>query len=504
MKELLEKNLKKVYETLETAEKYYHAASVLNFDLETICPSSAMEKQGETGAFLSNEGYKLLKSDEFISAAEFLYENRDDEDLDPLDRELAETLHRAYVKIKNLTPEMNHEFSLIYNKAYIDWLNAKQGSDFSLFEPSLEKVREIEIKQITLRDERKEDFYDEMLDGYERGMTSRDLDEAFGLCKERLLPMLEKIKRSGKVIRRDFMSREVSDDAQRRMSKYLLDTMGYDFERGAFTTTEHPFTSDIARDDVRVTTHYYPTAFASSMYSIIHEGGHALFGQLIPSEHHDHHIADNMSLGMHESVSRFYENRIGRSESFVKLIYPEAVKLFPEALGDVSERELYEALNIVEPSLVRTEADEFTYTFHIIIRYEIERMIMDGSAKISELPGIWNDKYEKYLGIRPGNDKEGVLQDVHWTFGFGYFPTYALGNMYNAMYFNRMKKEIDVDSVVSSGDFKTLNGWMADNVFAKANLLTSKEWIKDITGRDFTPKDFLDYLEEKYGELYCL
>ena len=253
-----------------------------------------------------------------------------------------------------------------------------------------------------------------------------------------------------------------------------------------------------------MTTHYYPNAFASSMYSIIHEGGHALFGQLQPAEHHDHHIDNRMTMGQHESVSRFYENRIGRSRAFISLIYPKMKEIFPGLLDGVSEEEVYEALNIVEPSLIRTESDEFTYTFHIIIRYEIEKAFMSGEAKTEDLPRLWNEKYEKYLGVRPAGDADGVLQDVHWSFGFGYFPTYALGNMYNAMYFNRMKSELDVDHLIRSGDFGAVNGWMKENVFSKANVLAPKEWIKDITGREFTPKDFLDYLEEKYGELYCL
>jgi len=504
MDDTMKNNLKTVNDTIEEAERYYHAANVVSFDLETICPSAAMEHQGETAAFLSTEGYKKYKSDEFIEAAEYLYEHRGDGELEELDIALVEALHRDYSKIKNITPEMNHEFSLIYNKSYLDWLRAKEKSDFSLFAPSLEKVREVGIKSVSLREDRMDDDYDEMLSDYERGMTRADLDEAFGLCKERLLPFLEKIKSSGKTVRVDFMSRKVTDEAQKNMAKYLLDTIGYDFKRGAFTTTEHPFTSDLAKDDVRVTTHYYPDAFASSMYSIIHEGGHALFGQMQPKEHHDHNVANRMTMGMHESVSRFYENRIGRSENFIKLIYPKTKEIFGDVLEDVSEKEFYEAINVVSPSLVRTEADEFTYTFHIIIRYEIEKMIVDGTAKIEDLPKIWNEKYEKYLGIRPGNDREGVLQDVHWSSGFGYFPTYALGNMYNAMYFNRTKNELPVDEIIANGDIGKINAWMADNVFSKANLLPAKEWIKDITGRKFTPVDFLDYLEEKYGAIYGL
>jgi carboxypeptidase Taq len=209
-------------------------------------------------------------------------------------------------------------------------------------------------------------------------------------------------------------------------------------------------------------------------------------------------------MGQHESVSRFYENLIGRSEAFVNLVYDKAKEIFPEVLSDVTARELYEAVNIVEPSLIRTEADEFTYVFHIIIRYEIEKMIMEGKVKTEDLPKLWNDMYEKYLGIRPGSDREGILQDVHWTGGFGYFPTYALGNFYNAMYYNEMNKAFSVDEAVAAGDFDRINGWMRDHVFAKADRLEPALWIRDITGRDLTPDDFLDYLEKKYIKLYEL
>ena len=260
----------------------------------------------------------------------------------------------------------------------------------------------------------------------------------------------------------------------------------------------------MGRYDARVTTHYYPDQFASSMYSIIHEGGHALFEQNQPQADHDYFLTDGKTLGMHESVSRFYENRIGRSRSFVHFIYPQVCEAFPQVMGDVTEEEFYAALNVVEPSLIRTEADEFTYTFHIIIRYEIEKALFSGQAKVEDIRELWNRKYEQYLGIRPATDRDGVLQDVHWTSGFGYFPTYAVGNFYNAMYYNRMKEEIPVETSIAAGDFGPVNRWMTDHVFAKADLLPPQEWIRDITGRDFTPDDFLDYLEDKYAAIYQL
>jgi carboxypeptidase Taq len=503
----MSEELKKVRSVLAEAQNYHHACAVLNFDQETICPSKGVQEQGEVNAYLSNQAFRLLKDPAFEKAAEAAYAQR--ADFDEVDRTLVSELHKRYLHTKNVSPELDHEFSLIYNKAFVDWLGAREASDYSMFEEALTGVRDVCVKEVGLRAEdadfpKAADLYDNLLDDYETGITTADLDTIFGRCKERLLPLLKKIVASPKKIRTDFLSVPASDAQQREMADWLLHVLDYDFSRGGWTTTEHPFTSTLGKNDIRVTTHFYPDMFYASMYSIIHECGHALFDQLTPIRHHESYIGDCKTMGMHESVSRFYENRIGRSEAFIHLIYPKVCEVFPQVMEGVSERELYEAMNLVEPSLIRTEADELTYTIHIIIRYEIEKEFIAGRVSAAELPALWRAKYKEYLGIEPQTDREGILQDVHWTFGFGYFPTYAIGNFYNAMYYNRLVKELDLDSIVAAGDFKTLNEWMSRNVFAKADLQTPKEWIKGITGRSLTPDDFLDYLEEKYSRLYGL
>ena len=501
---VLEEKLQYVKQILTTAEQYDHAVNILSYDQETICPPDAMEQQGEVLAFLSNLSYKLIKEPAFIEAAEYLYEHRSE--LEELDRVMAEQLHRNYLQSKNVTPQLQHEFMLTFNRAFVNWSKAREAGDYSLFAPSLKEVADTNRRMIELRgaDAAGKTAYDSLLDDYERGMTSDVLDEVFGACKERLIPLLEKITKSPKKIRTDFLSRRVEDEQQAKLVKWLLTQMGFNFNRGAFTTSEHPFTAGMGRFDTRITTHYYPTKFMSSMYSTIHEGGHALFDQNQPQENHDHFIIGGKTLGMHESVSRFYENRIGRSEAFVHFAYPKVCELLPQVMADVSEREFYEAVNAVSPSLIRTEADEFTYTFHIIIRYEIEKALFAGQITVEEIPALWNKKYQEYLGVCPASDREGALQDVHWTSGFGYFPTYAIGNFYNAMYYNRLKEEVDVDAAIREGNFAPLNNWMIGHVFDRADRLSPKEWIKDITGREFTPVDFLDYLEAKYSELYEL
>lgn len=497
--EELKKNLDYLKTALSEAEKYGHACHVLTFDMETICPEEAMEEQGEVTAFLEKKAFEIKKSPEFIRAEEYVFTHMNQ--LKGMDLELAKTLEREYLKKKNITPEFNHQLSVLKNKAFSKWMKARRAADYELFRESLQQVVIGQIKEVALR-ESPLTVYNRMLDDYDRGMTTNRLDKAFDQCKEKLIPLLKEIQKSDKKIRTDFMFRTVTDSQQQEMAKWLLETMGFDFKRGAFTTTEHPFTDTMGKLDTRVTTNYDPNSFASNMYSIIHEGGHALFDMNQPAENFDYFITENKTMGQHESVSRFYENIIGRSRAFVSLIFPKMKEVFSDVLFDVTEEEFYLAINTVNPSLIRTEADEFTYTFHVIIRYEIEKAVVEGLADFDELPQLWADKYEEYLGVRPANDAEGLLQDVHWTEGFGYFPSYAIGNMYNAMYYNRMCKDFDFDEAVAKGDFAKINSWMEENVYKKADVLDSAAWIKDITGREFTADDFLAYIEEKYRKIY--
>ncbi|MCR5295155.1 MAG: carboxypeptidase M32 [Lachnospiraceae bacterium] len=477
-----------------------HAAGNVQFDMETLCPSKGMEEAGEVISYLTNQIFKLRKKPEFIQAAEILYSRRDE--LDEFDRTLAESLHRDWLMTRNISPEQDLEFSRVLNKGYADWIAAREKCDYASFAPSLFAIRDAEVRKIELMDERKPLLYDNLLDRYERGMTVEKLDEVFGKIKDRLIPLLRKITAAKKEVRTDFLFRPVSDAAQEEMARYLLELIGFDFQRGALSTTEHPFTDSMGPDDERVTTHYRGN-LSSSMYSIIHEGGHGLFDQNQPRENWQHHITGEKTMGQHESVSRFYENVIGRSESFIRHIFPKAREIFPEALRDVSWREFYEAVNLVEPSLIRTEADEFTYTFHVIIRYELEKALIAGEVTAEELPAMWSEKYKAYLGVAPANDNEGILQDVHWASGLmGYFPAYALGNMYNAMYCSRMKEDFDVDAAIASGDLLKIKDWMTAHVFAKADRLAPTDWIREICGREFTPDDYLSYLEEKYSGIY--
>ena len=489
---------------LDETKKYNDIGNLLAFDRETICPKDAMDEHSELEAFISNQNFKRFKDKKYIKTLLHFYDVRHIIK-DPYARKTIELLYEDYCKTKNVTPEMADKHCRTFLKAFSDWQNAKKSSDFNLFKDSLEAVRDVTFEQID-KWYKKPDFdsiYDAVFYEYEKDITSKDLDNWFGEFKTEMVPFLKKIVKSKKKIRTDFLSREVSIEQQKKISDLVLSKIGFNFDKGLLAESEHPFTEQMTKNDVRITTHYYPTAFQYSMYSCIHEGGHALFMQNGNPEAYDK-FCDNKSLSKHESVSRFYENVLCSSKEFIFGIFDELKEIIPNVLNDVTPQELYEALNEVKPTLIRTEADELTYTFHIIIRYEIEQLILNKQAKIEDLPKIWNDKYKDYLGITPPSDKEGILQDMHWSSGFGYFPTYAIGNMLNAMYYNSMLEDLDVKNDLSKGEFSRINKWMTDKVFigAEPDLRDTLDWINYITNKEFSPSYFINYLKEKYSDIY--
>ncbi|MBQ6441713.1 MAG: carboxypeptidase M32 [Lachnospiraceae bacterium] len=501
------KELEEIRKHLQKEAVFADASRIISFDQSTVCPEEAVEEKNEIIATLEQQAFLMRRDEAFLRNVRRAYEKR--ETLDEWDRAMVEQLHRNDLMEQNLSTDRAYEYALIEKKAFVDWTQAKEASDFSLFRESLEKVIGINRERSALRVVAPEEnwikcTYDRLIDRYERGMNVETIDPCFAECAERLSNLLSRIRSSKKKIRTDFLSRVVPEEQQRRVTEYLMTLQGFDPKRGTYSTSEHAYTERLSPHDIRITTHIYPDSFLSNVYTVLHETGHALFDQRQPEKNNAYFLYDGKTFGMHESVSRFYENLVGRSEPFLSAIYPKLKELMPEALSDVSAKELYEAANLVQPSLIRTEADEVTYAFHIIIRYELEKAIFEEGLAVEQLPAAWNDLYEKYLGIRPGNDKEGVLQDVHWTSDFGYFPAYLLGNFYNAMYVSRMKQEIDYEGALAAGDLTAVNDWMAKNVFEKADRLSPSEWLLALTGRTVTADDFMTYLEEKYGALYQL
>ena len=494
---------KELCRKLDEIEAYERCVGKVSFDMECCAPEEGIDRAGEDMAILGKRIFRLTHAPRYTALLEEL--RADGEGLTDVQKKAVEHLYDSYAREKNIPPKLNYEMDLASNRAYGAWLKAKKAADFSLFRDNLEELIKYQRLSVSLRDTQKETVYDTCLDDMEKGGSIAQLDAFFSALKERIVPLLRRISAEGKPIRDDFMARKVPIPAQEAMSRYLLGLEGLRREALVLMTTEHPFTDNFGNHDVRVTTHYYEDCFISNVFTTLHEGGHALFMQCEPQELYDMHCADNMTNAMHETISRFYENLIGRSEAFVGFVAPKIRELSGGVFDDVTDRELYEAVNTAKPGLIRMEADELSYCLHIMIRYELEKAFVNGEITVDEIPALWNDKYREYLGVEVPDDAQGCLQDVHWTgIYYGYFPSYALGNAYGVQILRTMKKDFDVDAAVAKGDLLGVRDWLREKVFSIASLTTPDEWIRKISGEGLNVDYYLDYLEEKFTKLYGL
>ena len=492
--------LKQLFQILDQAEAFIRTAGKLQFDQQCCAPEEGMERAGEDIALVENMVHKLTHSKKY---ARLLTELHDDpEGLTDLERHAVDRRYEDWCKTKNISADFAYQMDSAMARAYGAWLTAKKADDYAQFKGSLAEIVDFTRRAIALRDERPEKPYDACLDDYEKGGNQAQLDAFFARLRERIVPLVKRIVENGKPIREDFLTRRCPIPQQEAFSKYLLEIEGLRSTALTLMTTEHPFTTSFGSKDVRVTTHYFEDNFISNIFSTLHEGGHALFMMYEPAEFEKNHVDNMMTSAMHECISRFYENIIGRSEAFIHFIYPKLCEVSKDLMDGVSERELYEGVNIARPSLIRTESDELTYCLHIMVRYEIERAMVNGEITVDEVPAMWNRKYKEYLGIDVPNDRDGCLQDVHWTMAFGYFPSYALGNAYGAQILRTMEREIDVWESVRRGDLSCVLNWLRENVFNRASLMDPDAWIRAITGEALNPDYYLDYLEDKYTKLY--
>ena len=497
-----QQNWKKLARILNEAEAYDRTVGKLNFDLECTCPEDGMDQAGEDMAILGKRIFSLTHSKRYVGLLTAL--KRDGEGLTDRQKRAVEMLWRDYEKEKNLTSAFAYEYSRAEARAYAAWLKAKKASDFSLFAPAFSKMIDLARKAVALRDKKYPTPYDALLDDYEPGGSIPQLDAFFDALKARILPLVKRIAEEGRPIRTDFLTRPVPIEKQERFSRAILDLEGLRRSSLVLSTTEHPFTDHYGPHDVRVTTHYYENNFVSNIFTTLHEGGHALFMQNEPAEYYADFVADNMTSAMHETISRFFENIVGRSEAFIRYLYPTFQKIGGKTFRDVSETELYLAVNESKPGLNRCESDELTYPIHVLIRYELEKAFVNGEIKVQEIPAAWNERYKEYLGVDVPSDAEGCLQDVHWTGMYGYFPSYALGNAYGAQILRTMEREFDVFAAIERGDLHKIGDWLTEKVFSIASLCDPDEWIKKITGESLNVDYYLDYLETKFKKIYAL
>jgi len=412
---------------------------------------------------------------------------------------------RTFDRERKLPEDFVRELAEVSSKAQTVWIEARKKNDFSMFLPWLTKIvklkrKETEYVGYTVSP------YDALLDQYEPGMTTAEVSKTLDNLKVFLVPFLKQIRDSKQKINSKALNGKFPIDKQVEFNKKILAKIGFDFDAGRLDASVHPFADGLHPHDVRITSRYALNDIFYSVSSTIHEAGHALYEQGLPVEHFGTPLAESVSLGIHESQSRFWENMIGKSLSFWKYFYPSLRKDFPESFTKLSTDDFYKAINKVEPSLIRTEADEVTYNLHIILRFEIEKGMIEGTINLKDLPKIWNSKMKEYFGIEVPTDSLGVLQDVHWSGGgIGYFPTYTLGNLYSAQFYQAMKKDIpDLPKKVAEGNFIVIREWLRKKIHVSGKTYTAESLVKKITGENLDSKYFTEYLTEKYTKIYNL
>ena len=384
------------------------------------------------------------------------------------------------------------------------WEQTRPDSDWPAFRPFLSRLVALKRHEAEALGYEQEP-YDALLDDYEPGETAAVLAPLLAKLRAALIRLLEAIQGSSRLPDRAILHRHYPRGDQERFSRLAAAKIGYDFAAGRLDPTAHPFSTGIGPGDVRITTRYDEDCFSTAFFSVLHETGHALYDQGLPAEHWGTPMGAAVSLGLHESQSRLWENLVGRSLGFWKFFYPEAQKIFP-ALAGVSLEAFHRAVNQVRPELIRTEADEVTYNLHILLRFELERDLIDGELQVADLPDAWNDKMRTFLGLTPPNQAQGVMQDVHWSAGhLGYFPTYTLGNLYAAQFFARAEQDLgDLEVDFARGDFGALLGWLREKIHRQGKRHRPRELVRAVTGEDLNPQYLINYLQKKFGELYDL
>lgn len=498
----MEKTLKDFNELLDKMTSIQYATSLIHFDGATTAPSGAAEVRGKMIGELSSQLFALSTSEDMNYYIQELskYENQ----LTDIDKAKLRICKKDYEDNIKIPKEDQLEFVKLTVESEEKWQEAREKDDYSIYEPYLQRIIDFKRKFINYRGYVNHP-YNTLLDDFEPNMDVEKLDEYFGMLKERITPLLKKI--TEKNIDYSMNNTSASLDKQREMSAYLMNKINYDLEHGLLKESAHPFTINMGQTDVRITTHYKEDDFVKNIYTILHEGGHALYEQQKMPQIKNTILDTGISMGIHESQSGFMEHIVGRDYNFIASIFTDIKNILGEEYKDLTVDEFYKHANNAKASFIRIEADELTYSIHIMIRYEIEKMIFDEDSKVTakDLPSIWNQKVKEYLFLDVPSDKFGVLQDIHWSDGsFGYFPSYSLGNAYSAQFRHYMKQDLDMDKLLKSGDVTPIIGWLKENIHQYGSIYTPDVLLKNIRGEAFNPKYYVDYLEEKFTKLYEL
>lgn len=485
-----------------------HIGAMLGWDQETYMPSAAIDERSDQLAYIESLSHERCTAPEIGAILAELGSTAQEpggpQSLPTIDRAYLRVMRRKFDQATKLPTELVSEMAKATSLSQAAWVQARKDNDYQAFAPHLAKMLDFNKTVAACLDPDK-NTYDVLLDQFEEGATETQVASVFGALRKDLVSLLEKI-RGRPQVDDSFLRRKCPVAAQAEASAYFMKALSFDMSRGRLDTTAHPFTTTLGGSDVRITTRYVEDYFPSSVFSTIHETGHALYELgLDPSpDYHRTSLAEASSMAIHESQSRLWENIVGRSLGFWLQHLPALKQQMRPVLDGVGLEEFYRAINKVEPSLVRTEADEVTYSLHVILRFELEGRLLSGDLSVDDLPAAWNDGMKRLLGVVPTDDAHGCLQDIHWSMGsFGYFPSYALGNLYGAQWWDAMKAQgLDPKSAVERGDLGSILSWLRTNVHKPGAIHKPGELVEHVTGRPLDPSHFVRYLNDKYAGVY--
>lgn len=479
-------------------------SGILHWDQEVIMPSGAAQARAGHLSVLAGIQHQKL-TDPSIGQLLDQLDSQFPNGFDNFQQCNIQEIRRRYDREIKIPVDLVQELAELGSRGHHIWVKARQENKFSEFAPVLERLIELK-KQWAHHIDPHCPPYDILIDDYERGLTMKQVDPIFDVLKAELVPLIRSIQESSYQPDVSFLQGEFSVEKQEALGRTISEELGFDFDKGRMDISVHPFCGGGDPTDVRITTRYGSDNFMESLFAVIHETGHALYEQGRMERDRALPVSEALTTGIHESQSLFWERMISKQKAFCDYYMDLFRKTFPDNLKGVDSEAFYEAINVSRPSFIRVESDEVTYPMHIILRYEIEKGIFDGTYAVSDLPEVWNNKMSDYLGIRPATDVEGILQDVHWSGGaFGYFPSYTFGAMYACQFYNAFKKEAPgLEDWVRNGKFQSIKEWLNRNIHVKGKLLSTENLLKEVTGEGLNPEYFIAYLKNKYDKIYRL
>ncbi|MEW6093925.1 MAG: carboxypeptidase M32 [Chloroflexota bacterium] len=499
----MEEKMKQLKETLATLADIGGAQAILGWDQQTYMPPMGAESRGQQSGTLGRLAHEIGTSPEYGKLLEDLKPYAASLDPDSDDARMIKFAIRDYELATRVPPEFVVEQAEVTALANQAWAEARSKSDFSIFQPHLEKVIELVHRFIGFFPPA-DHPYDTLLDNFEPGMKTAEVKEIFESLRPQQVELIKAISKKPQVDDA-FLHQAFDEQKQWGFGVEVITAFGYDWQRGRQDKSAHPFTNGSSINDVRITTRVAPDFLNSMLFGTMHEAGHAMYGQGHGMNLERTNLANGASLAVHESQSRMWENLVGRSLPFWQHFYPRLQKHFPQ-LESIPLDKFYKGINKVQPSLIRVEADEATYNLHIMLRLEIEIAIVEGKVAVKDLPELWTDRMKDYLGVTPPDYAKGVLQDIHWSWGlFGYFSTYALGNLISVQLWEKIYQDLpDLEEQIRQGKFEALLGWLRTNIHVHGRKFMPQELVQKVTGSKIDPAPYMRYLKKKYGEIYGL